>query len=189
MNNQKTLGTLVKLFYTGLSRIYDESEVRAITGMYFSGRLGMNSADLIINSDNEISDSQWNSSLEELESLINFKPVQYVLNSCEFFSREFYVNEFVLIPRPETEELVEWIIDELKQIDNPRILDIGTGSGCIAVSLASSLSSDVYATDISQEALEVCEKNAELNRVLVQTMHHDILQDDLNLTDLDVIVF
>jgi release factor glutamine methyltransferase len=97
-----------------------------------------------------------------LERLKQHEPIQYVLNECWFYGLKFYVDNSVLIPRPETEELVEWMISNLKfPINNLNILDIGTGSGCIAISLKRKLrKAEVWACDVSEKALQVARKNA-----------------------------
>ncbi|MFI1745873.1 peptide chain release factor N(5)-glutamine methyltransferase [Thalassobellus sediminis] len=113
------------------------------------------------------------------------KPIQYILGETEFYGLPFKVNEHTLIPRPETEELVEWIIKEYKNYNSEiRILDIGTGSGCIAIALAKQLKcAKVYALDISKDALKVARKNAELNEVDIEFIEADILNIDESLFD------
>ena len=103
-----------------------------------------------------------------LEELLQHKPVQYVLHEAWFYKMKFFVNEHVLIPRPETEELVEWIVEDVRsakydvRFEEFKILDIGTGSGCIAISIKKELENiDVTAIDVSEEALMVAKKNAE----------------------------
>src|SRR6056297_3530632 len=152
---------------------------------------------------------------EALAHLKLEKPLQYILGTTHFMDLELQVNENVLIPRPETEELVQWILDDIsseksdirhqktevrnqpneKDTENLippplTILDIGTGSGCIAIALAKSLpDAKVYALDVSEEALEVAQKNAESNGVDIGFMHQDILKPkiDSKLT-FDIIV-
>ena len=112
------------------------------------------------------------------EAIIKHKPVQYVLQEAWFAGMKFYVDENVLIPRPETEELVETI---LTGIDNKEqsILDIGTGSGCIAIALKKKLPAlNVYALDISEKALNVAQKNAVTNNVNIQFLQANILEID-----------
>ncbi len=107
------------------------------------------------------------------------KPVQYIIGSTEFFGLELKVNPSVLIPRPETETLVEVVLENLKGITQPRLVDVGTGSGAIAISLAKNLKgSFVYATDVSPEALEVAEQNAKRHHVegQIEFLRGDLLE-------------
>jgi release factor glutamine methyltransferase len=119
-----------------------------------------------------------------LEQLKKEIPIQYILRTTHFYGLELEVNSNVLIPRPETEELVDWII-ESQQLTfgdkKVRILDIGTGSGCIAISLAKNLpNAEVFALDVSDKALATAKSNAELNQVTIQFIHQSILEiDDL----------
>ncbi len=116
---------------------------------------------------------KWNEILQKLKQHI---PVQYILGSTSFFGLKFIVNEDVLIPRPETEELVQWILDDNEFSASKKILDIGTGSGCIAISLASNLkNSDVSAIDVSAKALKIATQNADQNEVNVNFIETDIL--------------
>lgn len=120
---------------------------------------------------------RWKNVVAELK---NQKPIQYILRETEFYGLRFLVNKNVLIPRPETEELVELIISNNRKIEkseNRKILDIGTGSGCIAISLAKHLSNaQVFALDVSETALVVAKKNAEINVVKVTFLQKDILE-------------
>ena len=133
--------------------------------------------------------SYWNTVLEKLKTQI---PIQYILGTTHFYGLEFTVDENVLIPRPETQELVDWIIKlncRISNNKNIKILDIGTGSGCIAISLANNIpDSEVFAIDISEKALDVAKKNAILNKVPVTMLHKNILETtDLN-QKFDIIV-
>ena len=118
--------------------------------------------------------------LDALQLLKKEQPIQYILGNTEFYGLPFKVNTHVLIPRPETEELVEWVLKQAnnkeRTVNNYRILDIGTGSGCIAVSLAKSLpKAKVYALDVSKEALKIAMQNAELNNVAIEFVEANIL--------------
>jgi len=117
------------------------------------------------------------------------KPIQYILGETEFLGLRFLVNEHTLIPRPETEELVELVIKQNQNRSTFKILDIGTGSGCIAVSLAKNLpNAEVFAIDISENALATALKNAEINNVTVHFIQKNILiTEDLG-EQFDVIV-
>ena len=138
-------------------------------------------------SENEI--QNWNIIVEQLKQEI---PIQYILGETNFYGLNFEVNENVLIPRPETEELVDWIVESEKLEvrsqklgvagENMKVLDIGTGSGCIAISLAKNLQNfQVFAIDISEKAIETAERNADKNNVSI----HFIKTDILKLNNLD----
>ncbi len=119
-----------------------------------------------------------------LDEFIQHKPVQYVLGHTWFYKRKFLVDENVLIPRPETEELVRYIVDDVKKLhpselqQTPGILDIGSGSGCIAISIKKELQKfDVTATDVSERALFVAKKNGEELKADIQYLHADFLDE------------
>lgn len=121
-------------------------------------------------------------SMEYIEQKLNENyPVQYLIGNVDFYDNIINVNENVLIPRYETELLVENTIKILKEknINNPKILDIGTGSGCIAISLAKNLPSEVTAIDISKKAIDVAKSNAELNNVDINFIEKDILNEEI----------
>lgn len=132
--------------------------------------------------------------LNALELLKQQKPIQYILGETEFYGLLFKVNQNTLIPRPETEELVDWVIEEFRDYKSIiKILDIGTGSGCIAISLAKNLpNAKVFALDVSKAALKVAKQNAELNNVNIGFIEADILNAEaVKFTqgaDFDVIV-
>lgn len=125
----------------------------------------------------------------KLWELKNHRPIQYVLGETEFFGMKFFVNENVLIPRPETEELIEWIIS-----DNPNfqgtILDVGTGSGCIPITLKSKIpTAEVHALDFSEEALKMAEINAGFHQTEVKFHAIDFLKfEEFELPSFDIIV-
>jgi release factor glutamine methyltransferase len=119
-------------------------------------------------------------------------PIQYLLGKTSFYGLDFEVNSAVLIPRPETEELVDWIIQSQKlkvKSQKIKILDIGTGSGCIAVSLAKNIpNAQVFAIDVSEKALATAKKNANLNDVNVTFLHQSILETEDLEQEFDIIV-
>jgi release factor glutamine methyltransferase len=124
-----------------------------------------------------------------LERLQKFEPVQYILGSTEFYGYPFQVNPSVLIPRQETEELVQLIISENKKKAPLSIIDIGTGSGCIAITLKKELpQAFVYAADISKEALAIAQKNAVLNNAEISFLHKDILSAETIIPETNIIV-
>jgi len=146
---------------------------------------------LSLNGDKRVSESLLLKIHFAVKALKQQKPLQYALGETEFQGMRFKVNESVLIPRPETEELVELIVKEMQDVKGLHILDIGTGSGCIAVSLSKLLDANVYAVDVSENALEVASGNANLNNVEVDFMLIDILSENAKASlpkNLDIIV-
>lgn len=172
-------------FLQALSSLYDEKEVESFFYLTLEKLHQKKRIDLALQPDlsmDETQLSQWETVLTELKT---YKPIQYILGETEFYGLPFLVNENVLIPRPETEELVELIVSSFKfQVSSPevsglKILDIGTGSGCIPISLKKNLpSAEVFAIDVSVNALEVAQKNAEINRVEVNFIEANILLTD-----------
>ncbi|MEX0996850.1 MAG: peptide chain release factor N(5)-glutamine methyltransferase [Flavobacteriaceae bacterium] len=131
--------------------------------------------------------AKFDKALHQLEKEV---PIQYILGETEFYGLRFTVNPSVLIPRPETEELVDWILEDYSEIKQPiTLIDIGTGSGCIAISLAKNLSdAKVTAMDISAKALKVAKENALINEAQVKFLEQDILTEKKLETTFDVIV-
>ena len=164
-------------FIQQLSVTVDAIEAENIFYLVLESFRNLRRVDLALNPNLEFDESevaQWNAVLEQLKNEI---PVQYILGKTHFCGLEFEVNDSVLIPRPETEELVEWIVQSVEFDGRKKILDIGTGSGCIAISLAHKLpDATVSAMDVSNEALAIAAKNAENNKVNVNFLSIDILQ-------------
>ncbi len=160
-----------------LMHVYEEGEAKAIALMVYEVRYGLSLSDLYIGKDTQLSaDDQ--AELEEIAGrLQRQEPVQYVLGQADFCGRTFLVNENVLIPRPETAVLCQWMLSSLTSLLSPlRIIDIGTGSGCIAITLAAEIpKAQVTAWDISAEALEVARENAKRTHVHVSFEHVDVL--------------
>jgi len=128
--------------------------------------LNKSKVDLYLNKDRILTSDEIEKFNHYLKERIAHKPVQYIIGTVEFFGLEFKVDERVLIPRPETETLVEVVIEQLKDKENSKIIDLGTGSGAIAVSLVKNLKEAfVYATDVSKDALDVAKENAIRNNV------------------------
>ncbi len=126
---------------------------------------------------------------EVVERLLQHEPIQYIRGKVEFYGREFYVDRGVLIPRPETEELVEWVVSDHLNKTGLEVIDICTGSGCIAVSLSKEMKGvRVAALDISSEALEIAKKNAELHDVDIEIIEQDILRVESGKECYDIIV-
>ena len=149
--------------------VYGEGEAQAIARLIYEVRYGLTLSDLLMGRDSSVPQDE----LEQIAiRLERQEPVQYILGQTEFCGRMFVVNKHVLIPRPETAELCQWII----AADAAHILDIGTGSGCIAITLAAEMpEAEVTAWDISEEALKVAEENAKRTNVHVKFEQVDIL--------------
>jgi len=169
-------------FIQELSSIYDSGEAESFFYLILEEKQQLKRIDLALNPDLTFSDDEiqlWNSILEQLQQEI---PIQYLLGKTSFYGLDFEVNATVLIPRPETEELVEWIIKSnlnIQILNDSKILDIGTGSGCIAISLAKNISNaQVFAIDISERALATAKKNAEINEVNVTFIQKNILETE-----------
>lgn len=160
-----------------LQKLYNEEEIHSIFLLVVNHLLGYGKSRYIIEKQTPIDEELYFKFDEILSLLSSGKPVQYVIGNAEFYGLPFEVNPSVLIPRPETEELVDWILNDekiMKQSSN--IMDIGTGSGCIAISLKKHLlQARVFAMDISDEALTTAKQNALLNEVDVEFIHGDIL--------------
>lgn len=128
--------------------------------------LNKNKVDLYLDRDRILISDEIEKFSQCIKERTSHRPVQYIIGTLEFFGLEFKVDQRVLIPRPETETLVEVVIEQLANKKNPKIIDLGTGSGAIAISLATNLKGPfIYATDISKEALEVAKENAIKNKV------------------------
>ncbi len=165
-------------FHLELDVIYGKEEVDSFFYLLTDEHFGMRRLALSQQPEFFISKEEVTSLFEALSKLKREQPIQYVLGKTEFLGLPFKVNEHTLIPRPETEELVNWIISDQKTSKKKRIkiLDIGTGSGCIAISLAKNLpNSHVFAMDISLRALEIANENAKLNETNVLFTKGDIL--------------
>jgi release factor glutamine methyltransferase len=179
-------------FIQELTSIYDAGEAESFFYLILEEKQQLKRIDLTLKPDLVFSEGEikvWNSILEELKLEI---PIQYLLGKTSFYGLDFEVNENVLIPRPETEELVDWIISNNQTISKAsslKILDIGTGSGCIAISLAKNLpNAQVFAIDVSEKALATAKKNAILNEVTVTFIEQNILETLDLKQEFDIIV-
>ena len=169
-----------------LSSIYEIDELNSIFNLLSEDYLKIPRSKIILANEIDLDESNQTLFLSSLERLKTHEPVQYILGKTSFMDMEFKVNSSVLIPRPETEELVRLILKE--DLDGKEILDIGTGSGCIAISLAKYLpNATVTALDISKHALNVAKENAKLNNVEVNFINADIFKYELD-KKYDVIV-
>jgi release factor glutamine methyltransferase len=179
-------------FIQELTPLYDVGEVESFFYLILEAKHQLQRVDLALQPELAFSESElktWSSILEQLKKEI---PIQYILGVTHFYGLEFEVNSAVLIPRPETEELVDLIIQNSKskaQNSKLKILDIGTGSGCIAIALAKNLpNAQVFALDVSEQALSTAKKNAGLNQVPIQFLHQSILETEDLGQQFDIIV-
>ena len=179
-------------FIEELTAVYDLGEVESFFYLILESRLQLRRIDLALQTDLQFIDAEvvfWDGIVAQLKKEI---PIQYILGTTNFYGLDFEVNENVLIPRPETEELVEWIISNHqkdKSTGTLRVLDIGTGSGCIAIALAKNIpGSEVFAIDVSEMALATAKKNAEYNKVSVTFLEKDILKTEDLEQEFDIIV-
>jgi release factor glutamine methyltransferase len=161
-----------------LVQIYDEGEAKAIARMVYEERFGLTLSDIYLGRETQLSAADQTELEEIAKRLLQGEPIQYVLGQVDFCGRTFMVNEHVLIPRPETEELCNWKPLPLPSPkgEGAKILDIGTGSGCIAITLAAMYpEAQVIGWDISEDALEVAKINAIRNNVNVSFEQVDVL--------------
>lgn len=176
-------------FIEKLTPLYDSMEAESFFTITLEELKGWKRVDLALHPDAVLSSDEiakWNGILALLEEQ---KPIQYILGKAHFYGLEFEVNENTLIPRPETEELVEWIISENEHKGKTAILDIGTGSGCIAISLAKNLpDASVSAIDVSEQALVVAKRNANRNETNVSFIIQNILAAETLPQTFDIIV-
>jgi release factor glutamine methyltransferase len=174
-----------------LNAIYPENESISIVSFLFTSVAGIEIKDFSIDPERQIDEKIKTVLWEKFLELKNYKPVQYVTGRAFFYGMELEVNPSVLIPRPETEELVKWIADNHKADQGLKVLDIGTGSGCIILALGRMLNKpELSAIDISREALVTASVNAEKYGIRVDYRNVDILDDkqwdQLGLYDLIV---
>jgi release factor glutamine methyltransferase len=183
--------TYRNLFIQELTPIYDAGEAESFFYLILEEKHQLKRIDLALQTDLIFSEAEiaiWDSILEPLKKEI---PIQYLLGKTSFYGLDFEVNNHVLIPRSETEELVEWIIQSTSKLEKKdlKILDIGTGSGCIAISIAKNLpSASVFAIDVSENALATAHKNAERNKVNITFINQNILETEDLKQQFDIIV-
>ncbi|EGV42387.1 peptide chain release factor N(5)-glutamine methyltransferase [Bizionia argentinensis JUB59] len=172
------LKDIQNIFHQELDALYGADEVRSFFNMLIDFYLDLNRITLVLDPKYVITKQDEQPLFEALSRLKLEEPIQYIIGETEFYGLPFKVNKHTLIPRPETEGLVEWILETLSdKKDQPlKILDIGTGTGCIAISLAKNLpNAQVYALDISPDAIKVAKGNAELNAVSITGIVDSIL--------------
>ncbi len=185
------LRTIKEIFHQELNALYPREEINSFFYRLIEHYLGVNRFILALDPQYTISKKEEQPIFEALASLRMEYPLQQILGKASFMDLEFKVNDQVLIPRPETEELVRWIIEDAQKMPNtqPDILDIGTGSGCIAIALAKKIpDARLSAMDISAAALEVARENASQHGVNIDFLQGDILEDALPDGPWDIIV-
>jgi release factor glutamine methyltransferase len=180
-----TISNIINLIKSELKISYHENEISSFVNLIFEYLFDYKRIDILMNNNKIL----YNSEVERINKIIldlkNYKPIQYILGYTFFYGLKFKVNEKVLIPRPETEELVDWIIIENKNTDKKlKILDIGTGSGCISIALAKNLKiTEIYSLDISVDALKIAKQNSDDNKCSLNLIKADILdfhENELN---------
>jgi len=177
------VSNILSYFREELSAVADECEITSWYYISMEYLLVYNRSDCIINSNQVLNKSQLSKIKQIVAELKTHKPIQYIFGKTEFYGLKIKVNEHTLIPRPETEQLVDWILKE----NFVAALDIGTGSGCIPIALAKNTDAKVLAIDVSEDALLIAEENAKNNEVEIDFIHQDILQTN-SLQKVDLIV-
>lgn len=187
---------LEKEFTNTLSSIHEAQEVKSLTWLSINSVCKLERAKYLSMRDDELAQTDLDKLLEILEQLKNGSPLQYILGETDFYDLKFKVNPSVLIPRPETEELVDWTLITIREMKGEtevlKIVDIGTGSGCIPISIKKYIPlADITAIDISENALDTAKLNAELNKTELNFIKDDILtptNQELVNTQYDVII-
>lgn len=183
---------IVLFFKQELEGLYDDREIKSFINLVIQEYTGLNSTQLLISGDKTVSESVMLKIKFAINDLKVYKPIQYILKKTCFYDLEIKVTPSVLIPRPETEELVNWIINDYKHLAYPiDIIDIGTGSGCIPIALKKNLPySNVYGLDISGEAIKIAEINALQNETAIDFRLIDIYDREKwsQLPSFDIIV-
>ncbi len=191
------LTDLRNVFHKELDAMYGKEEVDSFFFLCTEFYIDLPRFQLALQPEFSLLKSEYDIFFNALEGLKQQKPIQYILGETEFYGLKFNVNKNVLIPRPETEELVDWILKSSifhNKKESLKILDIGTGSGCIAISLAHNIKkAEVYAVDVSEKALKLAKHNAEINNTEIQFIEANILNQTnwelvFNNLEFDIIV-
>jgi release factor glutamine methyltransferase len=195
MNDTKlVLADVLQYMQDGIGNLYPEAEYKSLRRIIFEQLTDIHPIDFHLKPQLEVSNDIFLQIKQIVEDLKHFKPIQYVLGTTNFLGLKLRVTPAVLIPRPETEELADWIIKSHKFNEN-KILDVGTGSGCLAIALDKLMvHSQTDGIDISQEALEIAEENSYMNESIVNFFNYDIFtghngkNSDLFKESYDIIV-
>lgn len=186
-----TLNAFRIFFFETLKSLYEWEEIQGFYSLLLNEKLGISRVEAVLQSENIIDTSTEIECRDLLKRLENQEPIQYILNRTHFCDLHFVLNANVLIPRPETEELVYWMVShlEINLQKKLQILDIGTGSGCIAISLAKLFpKAEISAMDMSRDALQTAQENAKINQVHIHFIEADILKMNSLETSFDIIV-
>ena len=171
-----TINTLYRSFLKNLETIYSPNEAANITKLFFESELNISRVDMIKHPDALLSEESGSKLESSLALLMNHTPIQYVIGNTWFHSLNFKVTPDVLIPRPETEELVSAVIDYLKNNSTRNLLEIGTGSGCISITIKKNIPDvNITAIDISRAALNIAKENAKANKAVISFLEIDFL--------------
>ena len=180
----KILQDFELLFQHELQGLYDEDEIKAIFLVVVAEKFGLNRTNYQLRKTDIVKEADKAEVLSILQNLKKHRPIQYILNKADFYGEVFQVNESVLIPRQETEELVDLIIKNHKSSQNLKIIDIGTGSGCIPITLSKHLNNALVTTiDISKEAIKTAQENAKNLKTQVQFINADIFEWEYIFSD------
>jgi len=175
-------------FVSELNGLYPKEEVESFFNLLCESYLGLSRVESITNKNQILSNKIEKQFQEATQKLKSFEPIQYIIGSTEFYGLTFKVNQDTLIPRPETEELVDWVIKSHAS-NQKSILDIGTGSGCIAISLTKTIPNvSVSALDISNDAIKIANQNATFHKVAVDFEVADILKINSLSQKYDIII-
>lgn len=179
----KKLKQVVNFFYEKLDTIYDRDELDGLIYWTIESYFNLSRSKFKLIDDRVLAQNEIEFLLDVIKRLSNNEPIQYIFGETTFYDLPFKVDKNCLIPRPETEELVNWVLENPKS----KILDLGTGSGCIAISVKKNCNADVSAIDISEKALELASYNAIKNNVSIKFSKEDIFEID-KLEKVDVII-
>ena len=193
--NQKRVSIIevVQSIREKLAGFYDENELNSFIFIMFEEYAGLSKTDIVLKADESLEEEAMQSITAAVDRLGKYEPIQHILGHTEFYSLPIKSDARAMIPRPETEELVDWIIKE-NDDKEPGILDVGTGSGCIALALQSAIpGARVWAVDISQDALTLAKENSLVNKLDIRLVKADVLnwrseKQLLSLPNFDIIV-
>ncbi|PCH93489.1 MAG: protein-(glutamine-N5) methyltransferase, release factor-specific [Bacteroidetes bacterium] len=176
MNSKsRTVVEMVHLIRDELAGLYDDNEVNSFIFLMFEEYVGLSKTDIVLKASELLEDEALKNIDAAVKRLKKHEPIQHIIGSTEFFGLTIKTDARAMIPRPETEELVNWIIKE-NDDKEPAILDVGTGTGCIALALQSSIAvAKIFALDISQDALTLTKENSLVNKLDIRLIKADVL--------------